>query len=386
VITSTIPDQSRDNSTHFTAGNRVTERRKFCSIKTKWATSTAHSVRMKFRLTILSWRTHSTWTDPSTTTFVLSTNTDFKNLKTGEIINTIEKTGGSIEWFNDNATVIYNTLDATHRSDKVHKYSINSGKSELVISEADEKFNVGPGKTMDNAYMLISIESTLTSEFRYIDANGGDLKMVVPRELGHEYDVEHLNGNFLITSNADGCINFKLVSAPVSNPAKENWVDIVPYDEKTQILSAIPLTDNSVAVYECSVKGFKQIRILNFAGEKAVGKLQVVGSKLVEFPEQVYEVSPSGSSQQVFNSGVLRMSYSSMTTPPQVWEYSLATSSKTCLKQQEFEGFVSDKYVVERVYAQNGDTSIPISLVYRKDLKKKDMPLYLYGYGSYGIS
>jgi oligopeptidase B len=238
--------------------------------------------------------------------------------------------------------------------------------------------------------MLVHCKSSLTSECIYINANSpSDVpKVVVPRKLGHEYDVEHHCGNFLITSNADDAINFKVVSAPVQDTSKANWIELVPYNPKTQVLDTIPLSDSFIALYGCSSGGYKQIRVLELANGK------VKAEKNVTFEEEVYSISPSGSSSQVYGSGVLRISYSSMTTPPQTWEYHLQSAEKKCLKRVSFDGFNPELYKVERIYAKNGDVSVPISLVYRKDLKREKMPLYLYGYGtvkinfkgSYGIS
>lgn len=309
----------------------------------------------------------------------------FKDLKSGNIIETIEKVGGDIEWFNDNNSILYTTLDETLRNDKVHKFNLSSKKSELMFHEKDEKFRVGPSKSLDGRFLFISVQSSMTSEWHYIDASlGGQQKVILPRSFGIEYDVEHHCGEFLININSENCVNFKLVSVPVgSNPPKSTLKEVIPYDEKKQLLSVIPLTDEYVGVFQCSSLGYKEIRILEFNGKK------VVGQKLVSFDEQVYAISPSGYSEQVYNSGVLRIRYSSMTTPPQVWEYNLQSSLKTCLKSTEFAGFDPSLYQVERIYAPSNDgVSIPISLVYRKDKRVdgKIMPLYLYGYGSYGIS
>jgi oligopeptidase B len=307
---------------------------------------------------------------------------DLKNIADGTIIRTIEKTGSDIEWFNNNQSILYNTLDSTHRSFKIFKYFIDDGKSIEIFHERDEKFNVGIAKTLDDAYLLVESGSKMTSETHYIDANiGSDLKLVNKREHGLEYTVEHHCGNFLITTNIGDCINFKVIAVPVDTPSKDHWVDFVPYDSDTQILSTIPMSEGYIALYQCSSRGFKNIKILN------VSDGTILESTILSFPEEIYLVDICGYSQQVYGSGVVRFSYSSMTTPPQVYEYDFKTSTKKCLKKVEFDRFNPNDYKVERIYAMNGSVSIPISLVYRKDMKKNNaMPLYLYGYGSYGIS
>lgn len=306
----------------------------------------------------------------------------FKDLKSGQIVASIEKTGGSIEWFNDNKTVIYNTLDATHRSDKVWKYEIG-GSSTLLFHQEDEKFIVSPGKSLDDKYMLLSNNSSLTSEVHYIDASKPQdaPQVIIPKEFKHEYSVEHLNGRFVIISNAGGHENFQLVSIPVgSNLSIQSATPIIPYEANTQVLDVVPI-GNWLGVYECSAKGFKQIRLLQLDS----ASFKVTEQSIMTFPEEIYDVYPRGGSEQVYDSGCLRIGYESMTTPRQIWSVDLKTGQKNCLKALEFEGFNPDDYVVERLYTET-TPAVPISLVYRKDKKKVGMPLYLYGYGSYGIS
>jgi oligopeptidase B len=90
-----------------------------------------------------------------------------------------------------------------------------------------------------------------------------------------------------------------------------------------------------------------------------------------------------------FKSHILRYEYSSPTTPSSFYDYNMATRKKTLVSQEYAgPGFDPNHYQAERLWTTAKDgTRIPISLVYRKGIRKEGgNPLLLDGYGMYGVS
>jgi oligopeptidase B len=171
-------------------------------------------------------------------------------------------------------------------------------------------------------------------------------------------------------------INFKLMKTDVSNTSKENWTEVIPHRSDV-LLGGFEIFKKYLVVEE-RAKGLTQLRIINWFNNN---------EHYLNFGEETY--SAYISINRDFDTDVLRYGYSSLTTPSSTYDYNMTTKEKTLLKQDEvLGGFDPDNYHAERLYATASDgSSVPISLVYRKGLKKDGSnPLLLYGYGSYGIS
>jgi oligopeptidase B len=302
----------------------------------------------------------------------------FKNLETGEILNDIIPfTTGSVTWANDNKTVFYMLKDTvTLRSEKIMKHILGTPlENDMeVYYEADETFNTSIFKTKSKKYLMIGCESTLTSEFRFLDANdpNGKFKIIQTRTRGLEYQVDHFGDDFYIRTNLDA-LNFKLVKTPVTKTEKENWVEVIPHRTEVFFENFEILKDYLVVAER--KEGITQLRVMAWKG----------GEYSIDFDEEVYSVRSDVNLD--FDTDIFRFSYTSLTTPVSTYDYNLTTKERKLLKEQAvLGGFDKNNYETKRIYATAGDgTKIPVSLVYRKGMEKNgNNPTLIYGYGSYG--
>ncbi len=309
----------------------------------------------------------------------------FKDLTNGKVLpDALEMTWGNMAWSADNETVFYVTKDATTlRSDKVfkHKLGTNTGKSsskdELIYHEKDETFNVGVGRTKSNKYLIISSGATLANEYRFVDASkpNDPFKLFMPRERGHEYDLNHFENDFYIRTNRNA-LNFKLMKTPVNATDEKNWKEVLPYKADVY-LEGIEIFKDFLVVSE-RVKGLDNIKIIEW---------KTLKEHNLNFGEATYSAGVGNNPE--FNTTKLRFGFTSMITPSSAYEYDMKTREKVLLKQTEVVGgYNADDYVQERAYATARDGAIvPISIVYKKGLRKNsDNPTLLYAYGSYGNS
>ncbi len=301
-----------------------------------------------------------------------------KNLRTGELFpEKIERVDG-LAWATDNKTLFYVTEDAvTKRNDKMFRHVLGTDKYELIYEEKDELFDIGVGRSRDKAIIQLEAASKTSTESRYIPANdpNAEWKVIVPRQPDHEYDVAH-RGNFFYIRTNKGAKNFRVVSAPVSDPSEKNWKEFVAHRPAVKIEGVDMFADHAVlAEWE---NGLQQIEIVDFKTNKR---------HRVEFPEPVYSTGVGPNRE--FNTTVLRYGYQSLVTPFSVFDYDMNTRKATLMKQTEVPGgFDRANYKSERVFATASDgRKIPMSVVYRRNVKLDgSAPMLLYGYGSYGIS
>jgi len=301
-----------------------------------------------------------------------------KNLKTGELMPEKIERVDNVAWATDNKTLFYVTEDdVTKRNDKMFRHVLGTDKYELIYEEKDELFDIGVGRTRDKAVILLGAYSKTSNEFRYIPANDPNAawKTVLPRQADHEYDVDHRGDLFYIRTNK-GAKNFRVVTAPVSDPAEKNWKDFVAHRPAVKIEGVDLFSD--YAVLSEWENGLEQIEIVNFKNNQR---------HRIAFPEPVYSAGISNNRE--FDTSVVRYNYQSLSTPSSVFDYDMNTRKATLLKQTEVPGgFDKNNYKTERVFATAADgTRIPMSVVYRTNVKRDgSAPLLLYGYGSYGIS
>ncbi|MFV8337319.1 S9 family peptidase [Flavobacterium sp. RSP29] len=306
-----------------------------------------------------------------------------KNLETGEILSDkIENATGNSVWANDNKTIFYTRQDkVTLRSDKVfkHKLATDAADDVLVFNEKDDTFNVSVSKEKSRKYIVIGSGSTLTTEYRILNSDTPDGEFVVfqPRVRGLEYSISHFGDSFYILTNKDKATNFKLMKTPENATAKENWKDIIAH-RKDVLLEDIEIFRNYLVVEERS-NGLNHIRIMPWSG---------AGEYYLPFGSETYNAYTTTNVD--FDTDILRYSYQSLATPSSVIDFNMKTKEKEIKKEQEVLGGKFDKnnYIEERVWATANDgTKVPISLVYRKGLKKDGKnPLLLYAYGSYGVT
>jgi oligopeptidase B len=301
-----------------------------------------------------------------------------KDLRTGQLFpERIERVNG-VAWATDNKTFFYVTEDdVTKRSDKFFRHVLGSDKSDLVYEEKDELFDIGVGRSLDNAVIFVHAFSKTSTEARYIRADdpNGTLKVILPRQPEHEYDVDYRNNLFYIRTNK-GAKNFRVVTAPVNDPSEKNWKEFMAHRPEVKV-DGVSLFANHAVLSEWE-NGLEQLEIVDFKTNKR---------QRVQFPEPVYSVGLT--SNREYNTSVVRYGYNSLVTPYSVFDYDMNTGKSTLLKQTEVPGgFDRSKYKSERVFATASDgTKVPMSIVYRNGVKLDgSAPLLLYGYGSYGYS
>jgi oligopeptidase B len=305
----------------------------------------------------------------------------FMDLTTRELFDEqIPNTSGRAAWANDNKTVFYMLKDTmTLRSYKVMKHVLGTPISEdkEIYVETDETFSTYVGKTKSKKYMIIASAQTLSSEFRFLDADNpdGEFQIIQSREKNHEYSVDHYKDKFYIHTNLDAK-NFRLMETPVDRTTKENWKEVIPHRDDV-LLQGFEVFKNYLVLSERK-NGLTQIRVIKWTDQS---------EHYLNFGEEAYLAYISTNPD--FDTDLLRYGYTSLTTPSSTYDYDMNTKEKTLLKQQEVLGdFVPNNYVTERHYATARDnTKVPISLVYSKGLEKDgNNPLLLSGYGSYGSS
>ena len=303
-----------------------------------------------------------------------------KNLVTGEVYaDQILNTTGSATWANDNKTIFYTRKDeVTLRSDRVYKHKLHAKLEDVeVFHESDETYNTFVYKTKSDKFIIIGSASTLTSEYRFVNADTPDEEFKIFQERIRELDyaIAHYNDSFYIITNADGATNFKLLKANETQTEKTFWTEVLPH-RKDVLLEDIEIFKDYLVVSERE-NGLNKIRIISWDGNE---------DYYLPFDSETYTAN-TGSNPD-FDSEFLRYSYNSLTTPSSVIDYNFKTKIKVVKKEQQVLGdtFNKDNYTSERIWATARDgVKVPITLVHKKDLEMNgENPLLLYAYGSYG--
>lgn len=304
----------------------------------------------------------------------------FKNLVTGEIIpGKIPNTSGRAVWANDNKTLFYTTKDKTLRPFKIFKHILGTPVSDdkEIYHEADETFSTVLFKSKSKKYIIMYSVHTLSTECRYLDADnpGGEFKIFQPRQRDNLYYIEHYKDKFYIRTNLEAK-NFKLMETPVNKTTKENWRDVIPHRNDV-LLERFEIFKDFLVVQERK-NALTHLRVITLENKE---------EHYIDFAEEVYDAYISINPE--FDTPLFRFEYTSLTTPRSHFDYNMKDKTRKLLKQDEVVGdFDPQDYKTERLFASAADsTKIPISLVYKKGLKKDgNNPLLLYGYGSYGYS
>jgi len=306
-----------------------------------------------------------------------------KNLETGEVLPLkIENTTGGATWASDNQTIFYSRKDeVTLRPDRIfkHKLGTDPSEDEVVYFEKDDTFNVSIYKSKSKKYLIITSESTLTSEYQILLSTTPDEKFKIfqkrTREL--EYSISHYEDSFYIVTNKDDATNFKIMKTPEDKTSKEHWVDLIPHREDV-LIEGIDIFKDYLVVSE-RFDGLNKIRIMPWSG---------AGEYYLPFELETYTAYTTTNID--FDTEILRYGYQSMATPSSVIDFNMRTQEKTILKEQEVLGGSFDKnnYTEERIWATATDgTKVPISMVYKNGIKPNGKnPFLLYAYGSYGMT
>ena len=304
-----------------------------------------------------------------------------KDLTTGKIYDDgIENTTGSAVWANDNKTLFYTENNPTTLlTEKIKRHILNTPAEQdaVVYTEEDNTNYIGVYKSKNQQYLMIHSSATTSSEERYLDASDpyGNFKVFQPRMKDVLYSVVPLEDRFLIMTNKNA-INFTLMDCPLNQTNVEAWQTVIPHREDV-LLESVEEFSRYLVITE-RFNGLTRLVIKN----RETGQ-----EKLLAFDEPTYLVYPTGNVEYFTDN--LRFAYNSMVTPSSLYEQNMMTGERKLLKQQEILGdFNKEDYISERLFATAKDgTKIPISIVYKKGLKKDGKnPLLLYGYGSYGNS
>ena len=303
----------------------------------------------------------------------------FKNLRSGDILEqTIPNTTGGVAWANDNQTVFYTSKNKiTLLSEKIYRHKMGSDfhNDELVYTENDEAYYIGVSRSKSGEYIIIYNSSTLVSDYHILRADVPDRKFknFSLRGTAHEYSIDHYQNKFYIITNWNAKNNRLMETAENATDISQ-WKEVIAHRDDVHLLGLEIFKDH--LVINERKDGLRGLRIIN----------QKTGDDAdIDFEEETYTARISVNEE--FNTNILRYSYTSMVTPSTTYDYNMDTGEKTLMKQQEIVGGYDQKaYHSERLYATAQDGKrIPISLVYRKDMKS-DSPqnLLLYAYGSYG--
>ncbi|HLG17449.1 MAG TPA: S9 family peptidase [Blastocatellia bacterium] len=301
-----------------------------------------------------------------------------KDLRTGQTLSeSIERTG-SVVWANDNKTLFYTTEDpVSKRSDKFWRHVVGSDKSDLIYEEKDELFDLGANRSLDKKIIFVASFAKTSREFRYLPAATptGEFKIVLPRQKDHEYDVDHYQGRFYITTNK-AAKNFRVVTAPIDDPSEKNWKPFIAHNPKVKV-DNLTFFASHLVVSE-KEGGLNYLRVIDTRTKQ---------SHRITTDEPDYALFLGGNPE--FNTTVVRFNYQSMVTPSSVYDYDMNTRARKLLKQQPvLGGFDSKNYEGKRIWSVARDgTKVPVSLVYKRGVKfDGSAPMLLYAYGSYGAS
>ncbi|HZW63873.1 MAG TPA: S9 family peptidase [Flavobacteriaceae bacterium] len=306
-----------------------------------------------------------------------------KNLITGEIYaESIPNTTGGTTWASDNKTIFYTLKHPeTLRAYRVCKHLLHTDPilDPIVYEEEDVTFNTYVYKTKSRKYIVIGSSSTLTTEFRLLEANKPQdtFRVFTPRERGHEYSIEHYGDYFYILSNDDKAANFKLLKTPETKTEKNYWEELIAHRSDV-LLEDVEVFKDYMVIAERK-QGLTHLRVKSWNHKE---------DYYLNFQSETYTAS-IGNNPDI-NSNILRYSYNSLTTPSSIIDYNLQTQTKTVKKEQEVLGgnFKKENYIEKRIWATARDgAKVPISIVYKNTTKiNGKAPLLQYAYGSYGAT
>lgn len=302
---------------------------------------------------------------------------NFKDLDSGKTLEDTAERVTSVAWANDNKTIFFVTENATtKRSDRLYRHVLG-GKPEELFNEKDELYGISVDSTRDKAYIILDASSSETTEQYLLDANKpqGKFNSYLKRKENIKYSIDHQGKQFYIVTNDKGR-NYRLVVTPIGKADPKTWKELIPHRKDVKLDGVDMFKDFFVAIEKTA--GLPQLRVFDIKTGKPHS---------ITFPETAFEASPGQNAE--FDTKLYRFNYGSLVTPRSVFDYDVATRGRTLKKQQPVLGGYDIKdYQSERVVVTAADgTKVPMSLMYKKSLKKSGpQPTLLYAYGSYGLS
>jgi oligopeptidase B len=292
----------------------------------------------------------------------------------------VEETDGGTVWSKDAKSFFYVKLDDNHRPMQVWRHRLGTKQADdiLVYEEQDSGWFTHLHESSTGRFCVIAGGDHETSEQRLIDLAHPDAppRLVAVREEGVQYSVNDHGDRLFILTNADDAIDFKIATAPIASPERASWRDLIPHREGIYVLDVELYAGHMVRLERANALPAIIIRDLASGEEHAIA-----------FDEAAYSLDTMGGYE--FETTNLRFSYSSMTTPSEVYDYDMAKRTRTLRKRQEIpSGHNPADYVTTRIMATSHDgAQVPVSILHRKDFARDGRaPLLLYGYGSYGMA
>lgn len=304
-----------------------------------------------------------------------------KDLKSGQLLaDEVKGASAEIAWAPDGKSFFYATKDSAKRTDKVFRHYLGSDPAEdkLVYHQPESEYFMGFGLSRDRQNLMISVGNSDSSETLVLDLNQEEAKpeVVIPRQKGVRYDVSIHGDDYYIVTNADGAVDNKLIKTPRNAPGQQNWEEVIPAQEGRQVSGVMTFKD--YLVIQERAHGLTKV---------GVRDLKDGSYHYVEGAESLATVW-AGLAEDDFDSKTIRFGYESMVTPSSTYEYDMENRTKVLKKQTQINNYDASKYTTERIWAKAEDgTEVPISLVYKKGLKKDgNNKALMMGYGSYGAN
>lgn len=307
-----------------------------------------------------------------------------KNLRTGKTSEPLAERVTGVVWAADNRTLFYTTEDeTTKRSNKLFRLVRGRKIARELMEEKDELFGLYVSRSRDGKVIFAGSTSYDASEHWFVpaDAPTSTFKLIARRQAGHRFYVEHYGRRFYIRTN-EGAKNFRLVSTPVSRTSKSNWKEEIPHREQV-LLEEIVFFKHHLVVFERE-GGLPKVRITDMRSGKV---------HYVDFPEPIYNIGSVEEADMFldfnreFNTKTLRLRYDSFATPPTVFDYDMDSGARKVVEALSVPNHDPSQYHCEQIFATADDgTKVPIVVVWKGELEKNGKrPLYLYGYGAYGM-
>jgi oligopeptidase B len=292
----------------------------------------------------------------------------------------VEETDGAVVWSADATAFFYVKRDENYRPTQVWRHRLGTPQADdlLVYEEEDSGWFTHIHESSSGRYCVIAGGDHETSEQRLVDLDDPDAppRLVAGREQGVQYSLADRGDELFILTNADGAIDFKIVTAPLKSPERANWRDLIPHREGVYVIDIELYAGHMVRLERANALPSIVIRDLESGGEHAIA-----------FDEAAYSLDTMGGYE--FDTTNLRFAYSSMTTPSEVYDYDMVSRTRILRKRQEIpSGHNPADYVTTRIMAASHDGAlVPVSILHAKDLVRDgSAPLLLYGYGSYGMA
>ncbi|HEX3794977.1 MAG TPA: S9 family peptidase [Acidimicrobiales bacterium] len=314
----------------------------------------------------------------------------FTSLDPGAAVNAPEvvtDTGYGLAWSNDSSVVFYVRLDDAMRPYQLWRHHLGSDPAgdTLVFQEDDRRFSLGTGRTRDDAFILIALHSTNTTEWLALPAGDPTAtpQVVLPRQEGHEYGIDHLAGWFVVLTNQDAQ-DFKVMAVPDhALGTSDQWQPVIAHRPGVRVEDVEAFSDLLVISERTEAETLVRVVPINpadpFAGDLLATSWIVPSA---DSPSSTWV----GANPEA-DITTLRVGRTSMVTPSSVLQIDLGTREEILLKQEPVLGdFDPDRYTSSRQWATAPDgTRVPMSVVHKKGIALP-APCLLYGYGAYEIS